>query len=94
MVTPLAVEEARAGVGAATSGRGPDAVARATMRAVEQEAAKSESQLKLTPEQEERVKQAKTRLERQMRTIRERAVAYDAEPAFAFKVKAAPEKKK
>jgi hypothetical protein len=49
---------------------------------------RAESKLKLTPEQEERLKQAAERRERQMAPLRSRALAYDLEPAFVFRVKA------
>ena len=47
---------------------------------------KGEKKLKLTPEQEERVKQALERRERQLASIRSRSLPYDAEPAFVFRV--------
>jgi len=51
------------------------------------EAPRAESKLKLTPEQEERLKQAAERRERQMAPLRNRALAYELEPAFVFRVK-------
>lgn len=53
----------------------------------------SESALKLSAEQEERVKQARERTERQMRGLRPKPIAYDAEPAFVFRAKAAAKPK-
>jgi len=55
--------------------------------------AQAESALKLTAEQEERVKQARERSERQMRGLRPKPIAYDAEPAFVFRAKAAAKPK-
>lgn len=48
---------------------------------------KPESKLKLTKEQEERVKQAVERRERQIAAIRTHPLGYDAEPAFVFQVR-------
>ncbi len=42
---------------------------------------------KLTSEQEEKVKQALERRERQLTGLRGRTLKYDAEPAFVFRVK-------
>lgn len=56
-----------------------------------QEAPKPE--WKLTAEQEERVKQARERSERQMRGLRERPIPYDAEPAFTFRARPAARRK-
>jgi hypothetical protein len=42
---------------------------------------------KLTPEQEEKVKQAVERRERQLAGLRGRTLAYSAEPAFVFRAK-------
>ena len=53
------------------------------------EAPKVESKLKLTKEQEERVKQAVERRDRQLAAIRNRALPYSAEPAFVFRVRTA-----
>lgn len=52
------------------------------------------SALKLTPEQEERVQQARERTARQLRALREPAIAYDAEPAFVFRARPAAARKK
>jgi len=68
------------------------AAARAETAATQQPPAAG-SQLKLTAEQEERVKQARERTERTMRGLRERAMAYDAEPAFTFRARTATKNK-
>ncbi len=52
------------------------------------EAAGEGSGLNLSPEMEERVQQARERTARQLRGLREKPIAYDAEPAFAFRAKA------
>lgn len=52
------------------------------------EAAGEGSGLNLSPEMEERVRQARERTARQLRGLREKPIAYDAEPAFAFRAKA------
>lgn len=49
---------------------------------------RAESKLKLTAEQEERLKEAAERRERQMAPLRNRALTYELEPAFVFRVKA------
>ncbi len=54
------------------------------------EAAKAEPKLKLTAEQEEAVKKAVERRERQLAPMRAHPLAYDAEPAFAFAVRQRP----
>jgi hypothetical protein len=51
---------------------------------------KPEPKLKLTPEQEEAVKKAVERRERQLAAMRSRALPYDAEPAFVFQVRQRP----
>lgn len=56
------------------------------------EAAGEGSGLNLSPEMEERVKQARERTARQLRGLREKPIAYDAEPAFAFRAKAGKKK--
>lgn len=45
------------------------------------------SQLKLSAEQEERVKQSRERTERQLAGLREPAIPYDAEPALVFRAR-------
>ncbi len=50
-------------------------------------AAGSRSGLKLTKEQEEKVKQVVERRDRQLAALRSRALPYDAEPAFIFRVR-------
>lgn len=50
------------------------------------------SELKLSAEQEERVKQARERNERQFRGLRERPIPYEAEPAFVFRARAGKKK--
>jgi len=42
--------------------------------------------LKLTPQQEERVREAVTRRDRQLAAIRNRTLPYALEPAFVFRV--------
>ena len=54
------------------------------------EAPKPEPKLKLSKEQEEAVKKAVERRERQLAAIRSRALPYDAEPAFVFQVRQRP----
>lgn len=51
------------------------------------EAAGEGSGLNLSPEMAERVQQARERSARQLRGLREKPIAYDAEPAFAFRAK-------
>ena len=46
-----------------------------------------EPKLKLSKEQEERVKQAVERRDRQLAGLRRRTLRYDAEPAFVFQVR-------
>lgn len=50
------------------------------------------SELKLSAEQEERVKQARERNERQLRGLRERPIPYEAEPAFVFRARVGKKK--
>ena len=69
------------------------AMASASQQAAAATPAQAESALKLTAEQEERVKQARERSERQMRGLRPKPIAYDAEPAFVFRAKAAAKPK-
>ena len=66
------------------------ATAAAQAAAAPQDAAKPGP--KLSAEQEERVKQSRERTERQLRGLHERPLAYDAEPAFAFRAIAAKRK--
>jgi len=47
----------------------------------------SEPKLKLSKEQEEAVKKAVARRDRQLAAMRSRALPYDAEPAFVFQVR-------
>ena len=51
------------------------------------EPAKPEPKLKLTKEQEERVKQALERRDRQLAAVRSHTLPYSAEPAFVFRVR-------
>ncbi len=51
------------------------------------EAPKPEPKPKLTAEQEEAVKKAVERRERQLTALRSRTLPYDAEPAFVFQVR-------
>ena len=51
---------------------------------------KPDAKPKLTPEQEEAVKKAVERRERQLATMRSHALPYDAEPAFVFSVRQHP----
>ncbi len=50
-------------------------------------ASRPEPRVKLTSEQEERVKQAVERRERQLNTLRNFKLDYSVEPAFVFKVR-------
>ena len=50
----------------------------------QQAEAKPEPKLKLTPEQEEAVKKAIERRDKQLESLRSRTLPYDAEPAFVF----------
>ena len=59
----------------------------ASAPAQQAEPPKPEPKLKLTPEQEEAVKKAVERRERQLAAIRSRTLPYDAEPAFVFQVR-------
>lgn len=54
------------------------------------DAAKPELWPKLTPAQEEAVKKAVERRERQLAGLRSRTLAYDLEPAFVFQVRQRP----
>ena len=54
------------------------------------EAAKPEPRFKLSKEQEEAVKKAVERRERQLAAIRSRTLRYEAEPAFVFQVRQRP----
>jgi len=54
------------------------------------EAPKPEPKPKLTAEQEEAVKKAVERRERQLTALRSRTLHYDAEPAFVFQVRRRP----
>ncbi len=56
------------------------------------EPAKPEPKPKLTPGQEEAVKKAIERRERQLESLRSRTLPYDAEPAFLFQVRQRPRK--
>ena len=47
----------------------------------------AETRVKLTPDQETRVKQALERRDRQLASFRARVLPYELEPAFVFKVK-------
>lgn len=51
------------------------------------ESAKPERKLQLSKEQEEAVKKAVERRDRQLTALRGRTLAYDAEPAFVFQVR-------
>ena len=50
--------------------------------------------LKLTAKQEEALKQAIERRDRQLAALRNRTLPYDAEPAFVFQVRMAPRRKR
>src|SRR5712692_9984035 len=54
------------------------------------EAAKTEPKLKLTAKQEENLKQALERRDRQLAGLRSRTLAYDLEPAFVFRARQRP----
>ena len=54
------------------------------------EAPKPEPKPKLTAEQEEAVKKAVERRDRQLTALRSRTLPYDAEPAFVFQVRRRP----
>ncbi len=58
--------------------------------AQQSEAPKPEPKLKLSKEQEEAVKKAVERRDRQLTAMRSRALPYDAEPAFVFQVRWRP----
>jgi len=62
--------------------------ARALAQAAAGQSQASRPELKLSAEQEERVKQARERNERQLRGLREQPIPYDAEPAFVFRARA------
>jgi len=49
-----------------------------------------EPKLKLTPDQEERVRQAVERRDRQLNALRSRTLPYSLEPAFVFAVRQRP----
>ncbi len=51
---------------------------------------KPEAKLKLSKEQEEAVKKAVERRDRQLAALRSRSLPYDAEPAFVFQVRQRP----
>ncbi len=51
------------------------------------EPAKPEPKPKLTPEQEEAVRKAIERRDKQLESLRSRTLPYDAEPAFVFQVR-------
>lgn len=53
------------------------------------EAGKPEAKLKLTPEQEDRVKKALERREKMLAGMRNRPLPYSLEPAFVFRVQPA-----
>jgi hypothetical protein len=72
----------------------PDAVGSLPFAPQQPEQPEGEKKLKLTPDQEERVKQALERRQRQLAAIRSRALPYDAEPAFVFRVRSSTRKKK
>lgn len=76
--------------GAAAARVAPAQAAAVAQAATQQsrEAAGEGSGLNLSPEMEERVAQARERTARQLRGLREKPIAYDAEPAFAFRAKA------
>ncbi len=63
---------------------------RGTDGAQQAEAPKPEPRLKLSKEQEEAVKKAVERRERQLAAIRSRTLPYEAEPAFVFRVRQRP----
>ena len=50
--------------------------------------------LKLSAKQEEALKQAIERRDRQLAALRDRTLPYDAEPAFVFQVRMAPRRKR
>ena len=58
----------------------------------QQAEAKPEPKPRLTPEQEETVKKAIERRDRQLESLRSRTLPYDAEPAFVFQVRQRPRK--
>ncbi len=68
----------------------PAAPARPPEKPTQAETAKPESKLKLSKEQEEAVKKAVERRDRQLAALRSRALRYDAEPAFVFQVRQHP----
>ncbi len=58
------------------------------------EGPKPEPKLKLSKEQEEAVKKAVERRDRQLAAMRSRSLPYDAEPAFVFSVRRRPRQPK
>ncbi len=87
VVTPIAAGLVPNAVGA---GIYPDLAARLPQTPPQAEAHKPESKLKLTAEQEEAVKKAVERRERQLGALRSRTLPYDLEPAFVFQVRQRP----
>jgi len=65
-------------------------LAPAVQAPAQNEAPKPEPKLKLTEKQEEAVKQALERRERQLAGMRSRVLPYDLEPAFVFEVRRRP----
>ncbi len=65
-----------------------------TQPAQQPEAPKPERKLKLSEEQEEAVKKAVERRDRQLAAMRSRSLPYDAEPAFVFSVRRRPRQPK
>jgi hypothetical protein len=65
-------------------------LAAAPQAPAQNEPPKPEPKLKLTEKQEEAVKQAVERRERQLAAMRSRVLPYDLEPAFVFEVRRRP----
>jgi hypothetical protein len=75
-------------IAAATAAAAPvGALLAAPQAPAQTPAAPPEPRVKLTPEQEPRVRQAVDRRDRQLGNFRSRALPYELEPAFVFKVK-------
>ncbi len=70
----------------------PAPQAKPTEAPAQQGEAKPEPKPKLTREQEEALKKAVERRDKQLESLRSRTLPYDAEPAFLFQVRQRPRK--
>jgi len=75
---------------AAKKPESPAAPAKPAETPPQAEQPKPEPKLKLSKEQEEAVKKAVERRDRQLTAMRSRVLPYDAEPAFVFQVRQRP----